>query len=114
MNNKGFLNIFPFFKNAPLIGKILIVVLLVVFTVPLAVSAVPILKYVIMIIIAFVVYGMIAPAFGNSVLTFIVLGIMLFFIYKYFYAATGVFLLYFFLIYGFTSVLIWGTARFGR
>lgn len=114
MNTKGFFNFIPFLKNASLIWKILIVILLVIFTVPLAVSAVPILKYVIMIIIAFVVYGMVAPAFGNSILTFIVLGVMLYFIFKYFYIATGAFLLYFFLIYGFTSVLIWGTARFGR
>lgn len=114
MTNKGFFQFIPFLKNASLIWKILIVVLFVVFTIPLAVYTFPILKYVIMIIIAFVIYGMIAPAFGNNVLTFIVVGIILFFVFKYFYAASALFLLYFFLIYGFTSVIIWGTARFGK
>jgi hypothetical protein len=75
----------------------------------------PIVKYIIMAIIGFVIYGMVAEAFGNNVLTFIVVGILLYFIlFKYFYISTAAFLLYFFLVYGFMSVFIWGTARFGK
>lgn len=111
----GFLDFIPFLKGASLIWKILIVILLVVLIIPILTYAFPILKYILMIIIGFVIFGMVAEAFGNNIITFIVVGILLYFLLiKYFYLSTSLFLLYFFLTYGFMSVIIWGTARFGK
>jgi len=116
MNNKGFFNlIFPFLRGRSLVWKILIIILLVILVIPITVYFFPIAKYVIMIIIGFIIFGMVGQAFGNNILTFIIVGILLYFLLvKYFYVTSAMFLIYFFLMYGFMSVIIWGTARFGK
>lgn len=115
MNQKGILNFISGLKNASLMWKILIVFLFVILLIPLITSIYPITKYIIMLIIGFIIYGMVSEAFGNSIITFIIVGILLYFIlFKYFFVSSTIFLFYFFLMYGFLSVFIWGTARFGR
>jgi len=103
------------FSGFPLILKILIVILIAVLVVPGAMALSPIVKYVIMAILVFFIYENVAKALGKGVLTIIITGVLAYFIiYKYLYLSASLMMFYIFLMFGVTSVFVWGTSTLSR
>jgi len=103
------------FSGFPLILKILIVILIAVLVVPGAMALSPIVKYVIMAILVFFIYENVAKALGKGVLTIILTGVLAYFIiYKYLYLSASLMMFYIFLMFGVTSVFVWGTSTLSR
>ena len=103
------------FSAMPLITKIVIVIVIAVLIVPGAMALSPIVKYVIMAILVFFIYDNVAKALGKGVLTIILTGVLSYFIiYKYLYLSASMMMFYVFLMFGVTSVFVWGTSTLSR
>ncbi len=104
---KGFIGIFG---RMSLILKIFVITAMALLLIPILMTFLPVVRYVMILIIVFFIYDIVSKAFGNNILTYLFTGVLLYFlIFKYLYVSTIAVIFYFILSVGLMSMFVWGT-----